>query len=928
MISVLLVAALGLGAFEFSEPFDYANGSEGAPVWSVQTLGWEVFDSRMVHNKGPRTVAILEKAPHGKRVEIKATVTVHKRDGQGWAVAGIVFRRDNGNYWHVALCEAPEDQQHRHFVELQESLNGRWLAQSSEKSRLKVLANEGGDFAWEYGTPYRLRLTVTPERIDGFLLGMDGTQRTHFAYAFDGPAVTEGQPALDCGFFHAAFDDVQVRADDPVPPPKETAVKPPPYAVHAAHPNLKAKATGFFRVTQIDGRWWFIDPKGRAFYAVGTDHIRYDGHWCEKLGYAPYGKKMRAKYGSAEKWAETAAGRLSDWGFNTIAAGHSKVMRYRGFAHTEFLSFGSGFAAFDDLCPKTHWTGFPNVFSPRWPRHCDRVARLGCAAQKGDPWLLGYFLDNELEWYGKDHTDMGLFHEAWKKPAEHTAKQAWIALLKEELKTPEEFEKHWGLAVTSFDDLAKHTEPQGVLTKRGRAIGKAWVRLVAERYFAECTRAIRKYDPNHLIIGSRFAGRAPDIWDICGKHCDVVTFNMYPRIDVDLGVPTPVVEQIQEWYAECQRPMMITEWSFPALDAGLPSQHGAGMRVATQTQRAQCFTHFQKLMFSLPFMVGFDFFMFVAEPALGISSTFPEDSNYGLVNEDDVPYVELTQAATDLHARVYALHAAGALSATPEPEQIVGWLSNPPGAVVDGLASPCRLETSGLVLSGPIGGLAWKVSLGESPLADMLPLMHQVTSGDRWIPPDSARITGAWANHRVTVVEMEFALKNAGEAAPNQVRPMRYRTGWRFWIPRGAGEWFASQCLWVQNTDTKAWTLDEVYHYVRPTIGGDPAGDNSLCGSTTNYYVRGDAWIDENVGLGIGAWFPGGSGYQCRFWKDPDGGGGFHGDLRKKVDKELAPGQRWTASDTPVFLFPLRDTTRVGFGAVVDRLRQQVLAKP
>lgn len=91
--------------------------------------------------------------------------------------------------------------------------------------------------------------------------------------------------------------------------------------------------------------------------------------------------------------------------------------------------------------------------------------------------------------------------------------------------------------------------------------------------------------------------------------------------------------------------------------AVLPCQHGAGQRVATQRDRARAFTIFQKFLFSTPFIVGSDFFMWVDEPALGISSTFPEDSNYGLVNERDEPYLKLTKAASSLNPRVYRIHS-------------------------------------------------------------------------------------------------------------------------------------------------------------------------------------------------------------------------------------------------------------------------------
>jgi len=101
---------------------------------------------------------------------------------------------------------------------------------------------------------------------------------------------------------------------------------------------------------------------------------------------------------------------------------------------------------------------------------------------------------------------------------------------------------------------------------------------------------------------------------------------------------------------------MITEWSFPALDSGLPCKHGAGMRVDTQEQKALCYEIFQRTLFAHPFVIGSDYFMWVDEPALGISSAFPEDSNYGLVNERDEPYETLVRAASQANQQAYAIH--------------------------------------------------------------------------------------------------------------------------------------------------------------------------------------------------------------------------------------------------------------------------------
>ncbi|MFQ6096106.1 MAG: beta-galactosidase [Armatimonadota bacterium] len=432
------------------------------------------------------------------------------------------------------------------------------------------------------------------------------------------------------------------------------------YDQYGGWKQIKGKRTGFFHCEKQDGKWWMITPEGHAFFALGTDHARYGGHWCQKLGYAPYGRFVQQKYGDENEWAEVTIGRLKDWNFNLLSAGHSESLRHRGLAHTEFLSMGSSFSPKDDIVPKTTWTGFPNVFSPEWQRHCERIAAARCAPNADDSWLLGYFIDNELEWYGKSHRESGLFEEAFKKPAEHTAKQALVRFLKQRHSTIVGFNETWGTRFADWEDLAASTEPPEANDPRTEADWRGFLRLVAELYFKVSHDAIRKYDPNHMIIGTRFAGRAPDIWDICGKYCDVVTLNYYGRVDMEREEAIGVEENFTQWFRAAKKPLMITEWSFPALDSGLPCTHGAGMRVDTQTQKAKCFRIYQTTFFRLPFMVGSDYFMYLDEPALGISDTFPEDSNYGLVNERDEPYPQLTAMAKRLQARVYEIHSGEA----------------------------------------------------------------------------------------------------------------------------------------------------------------------------------------------------------------------------------------------------------------------------
>jgi hypothetical protein len=660
LLAALLLLSLSAQAIRqttLSDDFSrYPEGSDAAAVWDTGAIGWSVRGQALSSEGSGRSLALPLAAPHTRKIVLEAVVRPQRATHTEWKLAGLVLLRDDGNYWHLALGERPDSLGKSHFVELTEMYRGRWLANFEGETRLTIKEDAGSDFVWQYHQPYRLRLEVTGQEIRGEVLDMEGAVRVRKVFAFEGrPAVTSGRPALFTGSMAASFDDFRAEIREIAPPP--------PAPVYPAYTPLnpgpiRGKRTGYFHVEQIKGRWWLIDPQGRLFYAVGTDHVNYNVHWCEKLGYAPYHRNVAAKFGSEEKWAADAVARLKRWGFNALGAGNSPSTRHRGLAYTEFLSLGTNFTAISDIAPRTTWTGFPDVFHPRFARWCEQEAKRLCAPLRNDPWLLGYFHDNELEWYGKNASETGLVDETMKKPADHPAKKAWIAFLKKRYPAIGAFNRAWGVRVADWETLAQSVQPILPETAGGKKDRREFVLLIADRYFSITAAAIRKADPNHMTLGSRFAGTAPlGIFAAAGRHCDIVTVNYYGQVDLERRLSPDMPQAMRRYYAEAKRPMMITEWSFPALDAGLPSQHGAGQRVATQKDRARCYSIYQRALFSLPFMVGSNFFMWVDEPALGISSTFPEDSNYGLVDVNDNPWKELTQTASRINRMALPLHA-------------------------------------------------------------------------------------------------------------------------------------------------------------------------------------------------------------------------------------------------------------------------------
>jgi hypothetical protein len=42
------------------------------------------------------------------------------------------------------------------------------------------------------------------------------------------------------------------------------------FCKYGGYLNTRTKATGYFRVEQIDGQWWFVDPDGHLFYSTSS----------------------------------------------------------------------------------------------------------------------------------------------------------------------------------------------------------------------------------------------------------------------------------------------------------------------------------------------------------------------------------------------------------------------------------------------------------------------------------------------------------------------------------------------------------------------------------------------------------------------------------------------------------------------------------
>jgi hypothetical protein len=183
---------------------------------------------------------------------------------------------------------------------------------------------------------------------------------------------------------------------------------------------------------------------------------------------------------------------------------------------------------------------------------------------------------------------------------------------------------------------------------------KDFLAFVVARYYRIVSSAIKKYDPNHLYLGSRFNGRVlnePEVFKAAGPYVDVVSVNYY-------DVWTPSQEQLFSWESESGKPVLITEWYTKAEDSGMANTGGAGWIVKTQNDRGMFYQNFTLALLQSKVCVGWDWFKYADnDPTDTNADPSNHDANKGIVNIHYQPYQPLLRAMKQINERTYSLAA-------------------------------------------------------------------------------------------------------------------------------------------------------------------------------------------------------------------------------------------------------------------------------
>lgn len=455
----------------------------------------------------------------------------------------------------------------------------------------------------------------------------------------------------------------------------------------------KLEATGRFRVEKWGGKWWFIDPEGRLYWSHGLVRVTWSCGYTPVTGrehlfgelpnrdtaFAPFygqstwaisglyprgtetfnfsGANLLRKYGPQwqEAYPDVVHRRLRSWGLNTLAnCSQPAIYLQRKTPYTatvysldsppEDTPGATGYVAtiHDDsrVIEGTSggWGKFPDVFDPSFKATLLEEVALHRGKAVGDPWCLGYFPGNELNW-GADETTLA--RAVLASPADQPAKRVLVDELKAKYETIERLNAAWKAEYPSWEAMLRSTTPPE--QDQGREDLAAFLGTIADAYFRQCREAVKEVDPEGLYLGCRFAGWSHAVvFRTAAKYSDVVSVNRYTETLDDLRLPEGI-----------DKPVLIGEWHFGALDRG--KFHPSLREVPNQQARGEAYEKYVASALRNPLVVGTHWHQYGDQSTTGRDDG--ENFQNGFVDVCDTPYVETIDACRRIGYRLYEVRA-------------------------------------------------------------------------------------------------------------------------------------------------------------------------------------------------------------------------------------------------------------------------------
>ncbi|MGK0281484.1 MAG: hypothetical protein ACI82O_001014 [Patiriisocius sp.] len=444
------------------------------------------------------------------------------------------------------------------------------------------------------------------------------------------------------------------------------------YSQYGGSKHKQFTASGFFRVEHDGRRWWLVDPSGFAFYSIGIDILgsgvagnvegieklhewipskkgRYSDAWEKTTLHDiehPEGRSvdllnfntanMIRAFGKDwhDPWTRMTQRRLVEWNVNTVGNWSDSL-----FIKKAKMPYVMPMQDFPVTTQRV-FRDFPDVFSDEYLSKA-KVFATQLNAVKDDPYLIGFFMNNEPGWAYV--ASLNLAEEMLANGADLATKARFIQDIEKQYKSDiQAFNKAWGLKLSSFNDLNKPLKKAASLSKLASADLQAFSVKMLERYIKVPVDAIKKIDPNHLNLGMRWASSAlTEEWRFAGtQYLDVFSMNAYT------DNPYPRIELASKM---TNMPVLIGEFHHGSREGG-HSTFGARW-TDTEAQRAVAYRYYAENAASHPANIGIHYFSYNDDPVLGRFDG--ENFHMGLVGITHKPYSDFVEGFSKVNESLY-----------------------------------------------------------------------------------------------------------------------------------------------------------------------------------------------------------------------------------------------------------------------------------
>jgi agarase len=410
-------------------------------------------------------------------------------------------------------------------------------------------------------------------------------------------------------------------------------------------PDLRVAHAGVVVDRDDAGRYWFRRAEeSERFLSIGVNAVSHTQHQ-PRPNTVYYDPVTRQFGGDVAAWAHSAAAILIGANFNTVASWGSPQVIDPVLLHTPNL-YVAGFET--DRCLAG--------LRPDFELLVERRAREVMAPYAARTDVLGVFLDNEMPWWGRTAWDIvptyTLLERAFELESNDPARAAALDFLKERHGTPEALSAAYGAPLASWETIDV-AYLRMCAAPAAMADRNAFTELASERFFDRSTTVVRRLFPEWLILGTRFAGDAPEsVIRATGKYCDVIAVNSYS------STPESSSNLLSRYWLLGGKPIIVTEFSWRATEnqSGNPNTRGAGTVVATQQDRADKYREFIAHLAAEPMVIGYHWFQWADQSPQGRFDG--EDSNFGIVDIEHGTYDTLLFTMRQVNAEAAALHGA------------------------------------------------------------------------------------------------------------------------------------------------------------------------------------------------------------------------------------------------------------------------------